>query len=74
MTLERRAVDDRINKIAEDVAYMRAKIEVIPELQTDVADLKKKAERGIGFLAGVAAIGGSVGAFISKFVGALPHG
>lgn len=64
--LERRAMDDRINKIAEDVAYMRAKIEDMPKMRQDINELKEKTDRGMGFIAGVAALGGIVGSFVTK--------
>lgn len=59
-------MDDRINKIADDVAYMRAKMEVIPQLQEDVSVLKSKADKGIGFLTALSFFSGGMGAIISK--------
>lgn len=72
---EKRKMDERINKIAEDVAYMRAKIEVIPAMREDIDELKRAKDKSLGFLAGVSVLCGGLGAYITKFINVIgSHG
>lgn len=61
--------DDRISKIADDVSYIKAKIEELPRLRSDVDELKSKADKSIGFLAAYGVFSGGIGASLAKLFG-----
>lgn len=65
----RRVMDERIDKIADDVSYIRGKLDEQAKLKHEdrIKTLENRASYASGFLYAVSLIGGAVGGFLSKY-------